>query len=653
MKLKLKFSGAAIGQFFAENGEKLILLATVVILLMFVYGAITAKPLDSSTPSLISNASKSAQDRVNAVAWEGQESPRNDFKESHFAAAVDKAGEQVQLARLELNRAWDPPLFPELVKRADPEFFPVEDLRVAAGFGVVVYQAAAPVAAPGTVPGAAPTGPAGRPLGIPGPPPGIFGPGGPYGPTGPVAAEAPRVPSQNLNLPGPRPTGQGFEGKPRHYVVVTGVVPLEKQVAEYRRRFEYAVRDPSSMAQDPFNPHYIFFYVERAEVASPSEPVANLQWKQLDYKQLITDQSQWMPISTAQGEVIDPKYAFPPGYGTYSHFLTWPLPPILLRNWGLEATHPKVGLVKPPEAEAQPDNKGQEAIDPLAQNQNNQFAPGVPNFGGGPPPGMGGPPPQMFGQPKGFGGPPGMYGTAGVDQTPTVPLRLFRFVDLTAEPGKIYRYRVQLVLQNPNHQYQPQYLEKPESAKKQFVTSPKSEATAAVQVPPEAAALADGMSLPRGEPAAKINMWAVLKDPVVEVLTSELTLPLAGVAHFRDVTIKNVTDMATDQVRTEVKADHLNANDALLLDVRNDNPLGMSSRSKGPTEMLFMDPSGRLTVANSAVDSMKSADYHRRTDMPAPPPPEKGTTAIPGAPPGPQGGPPPGIFGTPPARTPR
>src|SRR5436190_15975549 len=55
MKPKLNLSGDGIKSFFFNNGEKLVLGATVLVLLLFLYGAITAKPLDDAkSPRAIS-----------------------------------------------------------------------------------------------------------------------------------------------------------------------------------------------------------------------------------------------------------------------------------------------------------------------------------------------------------------------------------------------------------------------------------------------------------------------------------------------------------------------------------------------------------------------------------------------------------------------
>ena len=59
-------------------------------------------------------------------------------------------------------------------------------------------------------------------------------------------------------------------------------------------------------------------------------------------------------------------------------------------------------------------------------------------------PGMGMPGDGMYGD--------GMYG-AGMTYGPTVDYLLIRFFDFNVEMGKKYRYRIQLLLEDPNHPF--------------------------------------------------------------------------------------------------------------------------------------------------------------------------------------------------------
>ncbi len=143
MKMKLKFSGAAIADFFVVNGEKMVLGVMVLVLLWFLYGAITARPLDDTKSAYaIEQKSKEATERINAVPWD-----RAPQEEKDKAATVDfqkliaEDRKEVPISALQLGNEWNPRLFPELTKRGDPEIYPVAELQIASGCAVVPYTA--------------------------------------------------------------------------------------------------------------------------------------------------------------------------------------------------------------------------------------------------------------------------------------------------------------------------------------------------------------------------------------------------------------------------------------------------------------------------------------------------------------------------------
>ncbi len=594
MKKKMKFSGASIKRFFIENGEKLGLGVTAVVLLAFLYAALTAEPLSSDKPKEIVRAADDADKQIKLVDWEAKKKDP-ELRPRDFNKEVQVSMTSVPEAPLAHSRHWDNRLFPDLIKRADPEVFPPQELQIAGGYGIVPHVPPPIVAEiPGAI--APPAGvrpPAGSPR------PGILDAPDAEGLLPGAAGNAPVKIDQQAQLPGVR--APGAEPRAKFYAIITGLVPTEKQAHEYQRRFEYAVKDPertlqAGQAGDLDVPRYRFFFVERAEVKDAKD--TNVQWQKLDYKSAIADIAQW---AVQVPEIVDPLFVFPAD--AENTYITWPLPPLYLKNWGLEAAHPKVPL--------------QVVVDPrdLQPNQNNNvpFNPFGPGGAGGAVPGMeGGPRAGGLRQPGGVMG--GMAGEAGMT-VPAVPHRLFRYVDLTAEPGKTYRYRVQLLVYNPNFGFKPQFLEKADSSKEQWRYSPWSEPTAAVTIPRDYHILAESVAVPRvpvTEPAAKFSVLTLLKNPVVEAMKS-CELPLGGVALFKDVTIENVVDMSLEEMR-KVGPVNINTDLSLLLDVRNDEPLG-GNKTVGPTEMVFVDKDGRLVVTSSAADGAVQKDFTDRTTV--------------------------------------
>ena len=187
-------------------------------------------------------------------------------------------------------------------------------------------------------------------------------------------------------------------------------------------------------------------------------------------------QSSWAGGITQ--DVIDDRFAESP--------LTLPLPPLIGREWGAEATHPDIPLAintPPLEVEGQPLPAEAAAQDPANADAGAGFGTAMPTQGpgagmgpgrpggefSGPGPGRGrmgpesgpgmGPTGRRFGGGPG-GGPEGggSYRGGGSGQPATehtflpkgVDYYLLRFFDFSVEPGKKYKYRVKLVLKDPN-----------------------------------------------------------------------------------------------------------------------------------------------------------------------------------------------------------
>ncbi len=131
--------------------------------------------------------------------------------------------------------------------------------------------------------------------------------------------------------------GAGTVGQ--RWVVVTGLVPYAKQLAEYKSNFE-----TSSFPTDHDVPEYVGFLVQRAEVApgTAGEPNwekavticnENFLGRQLD---------KW---TGAGAEVVNAKYIYPG--------LTSQLPPRATGDWGDEVAHPSEIKVIPLEERGQ------------------------------------------------------------------------------------------------------------------------------------------------------------------------------------------------------------------------------------------------------------------------------------------------------------
>jgi hypothetical protein len=284
-----------------------------------------------------------------------------------------------------------------------------------------------------------------------------------------------------------RPAGVPLQGGERieraYWATVVAKVPIREQLEAYQDAFEEARGyDPASDF-----PQYKGYMVQRSEYVR-GKP---LEWKSVgmyDAKRQSVDANK--PISPVVSETavsklaeiaaqdwagepiepVDPRYLDP--------LLTLPLPPLVGRDWGADATHPDIPLAinaPPLEDELEPlaEQPVQQAVDPddptsLFRSDPNQpmvgrtggYAPrqnrlggyrgeggGFPRMGGGEMDYLGGAGRASRGGQSGYSGLAGQRSALprGVDYL------LLRFFDFTVEPGKKYKYRVKLVLVDPNY----------------------------------------------------------------------------------------------------------------------------------------------------------------------------------------------------------
>ena len=103
-----------------------------------------------------------------------------------------------------------------------------------------------------------------------------------------------------------------------------------------------------------------------------------------------------------------------------------------------------------------------------------------------------------------------MIGNSGLLSEEEPQYLLFRFFDFSVEPGKYYRYRVKLLLSNPNHEVPVQYLEREELRVQPYLETEWSVLTDAVRVPLDSRVLA-APPKPR-EPAGTASLLVVHFD---------------------------------------------------------------------------------------------------------------------------------------------
>ena len=266
-----------------------------------------------------------------------------------------------------------------------------------------------------------------------------------------------------------------------HYVALTGLVPIEQQTAAFLDAFE-GVHLQRPQVDDA--PQYRDFKVERAEVP-PSGQNQELSWEDMTAT-INQAMAGWQMSDT---EVVEPKYLVGntavvastrrPTAVKSRNPLALPLPKTN-HDWGELAAHdPEIPLAQ----KAAPKHK----------------APEQP--AGGPPgadPGAESPPDEPLPE-----APP----EEEINKPPKYAL--LRLFDFTVKPGVSYRYRVSLVLRNPNYGEPVIYLANPKFAKPQYLQTPGSEPSNVISVPEDVRVLVKSVSpakSPLGEPEGTVVM---------------------------------------------------------------------------------------------------------------------------------------------------
>ncbi len=263
------------------------------------------------------------------------------------------------------------------------------------------------------------------------------------------------------------PAPQGAAGNAntagKRWILVTGLVPYKKQLAEYRLRFEGAAwNDPHEDV-----PKYFGYLVQRAEVVPGSEP----KWsKSMIFPPFDAKEAAKLGQQMAE-EIADTRFVF--------SSLTSPMPQLSDATWSSEAVSPPqipVAERKVDNAEGTPDGAA-----PLRQPPRRPGKPGgrVRDTGRAGDAGMGDNAPAAGGHGLivGWGDAGGAPDAPkpGAEKAKTsdeeADYRLLRFFDFDIKPNKQYQYRVFLILKNPNHEpgLDANVLEDPESAVQPFL----------------------------------------------------------------------------------------------------------------------------------------------------------------------------------------
>lgn len=201
--------------------------------------------------------------------------------------------------------------------------------------------------------------------------------------------------------------------------------------------------------------------------------------------------------------------------------------------------------------------------------------------------------------------------------------QMFRFFDYTVQPGKSYRYKVRLVLENPNYDLQRYMVKDGEMIKGVTRASDWSEASPVVNVPPASSILAGPVERARGSTQDTMAQVIVrLWEPATAVDALKFGRIWRGhmVNYMEDVPV-----IPPGSGKVETQTVHFKTN-LVVVDMTGGESLPVH-RGRSPGRMLVMGPSGELEVKSELedLDSFENeldrvAELNKPADPPPPPP---------------------------------
>jgi hypothetical protein len=510
---KVSLDSAKLKQMLLLHVEKIVLGVVLLVVIWFVYQGTTLTSIDSNkAPDALIQSSQQVTNQINDPSnWEKIQPEMIEPVLNHDVPLLVRQGQEPNdPTRYRFEIPWKTPDYPKASLRADPRVFPPIAIKVTPLYGPMAFiptmadvdpilgnlagqMGGEMMMQPGMMaPGAMPAGPGPArpgvarrpgPAGGPGPGPGPGGEGRVRRPPrrgGLLDGEMPQegIPGmegdlgttvQMIRPPTPPEAIVGFHPsgevaiREARAVVVMAAIPLEKQLEEFETAFKEA------LDYDPMRdlPRYVLFRVERADVtADPSIDPAQATWESLQIARALNEMVTWAP---SPNEVVDPMALDP--------FLTHRIPPFMQRDIVDILTHPEIpkaqlltnstmgpggeGLMGPeggppvrklteeellrgvmPGANGMPGGPGGEGMMPGGMRQPGGF---------GPPGGMMMPPGGMMG-PGGYGE-GGMMGQSGMPGMVLAKYKLLRFTDTSVMPNRKYRYRVKMLMEDPNNPY--------------------------------------------------------------------------------------------------------------------------------------------------------------------------------------------------------
>lgn len=457
-KSKFSLGPGGIKGFFFEHVEKMVLGLVLLLVVGFIYMGSNVETFPASeTPATLGDSVQRATNTMETKTWDK-------IKETIEPPSIDNPivisvkEDQFKIATM------DVPIQPSRTKRRDPDIYPPTNLEVeaiVAGVGMIpgeeevaaidlrydemIERQQEPLETPEPTPNKKKKK-AGREEDLLGAAAASMGaPGG---------LKQPRVLSdedrEELLRSGARVSNMAI-ARSRNIIALKALIPYRKQLLEYQ---EALAGNPQFVREERDVPTYVFFKVERADVTdNPNADPKSLKWQLLS-----TTGARNLPyVPKAEWESIPEELVDQAAVLTANErfgALTLPVPPALLIDLKKLAGHAEIAwanalLDGAPGQEMRPGAKpGEESPEgpdaaPEGPESPDTLAPGTERIlGGRPSSGM---------REGGRGGSSRGSYEGGSSSPQEVVYKLFRFIDFDVQRGRQYRYRVNVMLEDPNH----------------------------------------------------------------------------------------------------------------------------------------------------------------------------------------------------------
>lgn len=660
MKAKLQGANGFV-RFLLNHGEKVGIAAILAVAGMLIWSSL-GRPVVEETkqPPALTQEANLAKTKVENMSWDAFPAPeKTDFNQFN-ARSGERISQPVNPPNYPLMGRINEPLIPPIKLREDPVLVVAEDLEVRPGAGL--WMSSDPEAIKKNMLAAAQeaarlqqeAAEEAELMAEEGEGEGRGGRGGGRGPGGGMGygegsrgggmGEMGGMKTKDGVLVIPPMGGapmQGFEKIfEQSWVTVLAKVPIKQQFQMY----EDALATARGFNVTSDQPRYLGYEVERAEVTDEGTGKFVLI-KKVAPKTLLTLMSTW-PSQTP--DLVNPKYIHP--------LLTFPLPPMIMREWGDEITHTDLPIPTPEDLMAGPALENLETPNPAdaEDDPNDPFGsaarraaqPGVMMGRGGEggmyggrggemgrgPGGYGGRGGEMGGRGMGTGGRGGEMGGrgmgmggmggAGVTELPEyswdglTKTLLFRFFDDTVEPGRRYRYRVRLALTDVNANQPAKFLDPTVSTrqakdKSSYRMTEWSDPSPVAVVPrPGLTYVAQTKDMTSAEPEARLIIKSVDSDHAAEIAMDNW-YPRGSVLNFAQkakIIWSTLYKIDLEEPQDSPEFNFLTG--LTLVDLDGGDQLVPKNRNlMAPARTLMMDSSGRLLMQNELAQGKTIREY--------------------------------------------